>query len=338
MQKAETHGGDLDRVRKMFPQAPDPWIDLSTGINPMPYPVPPLAVEAWSRLPQADDEDKLKNVAACRYGALNPTSIVLAPGTQALIQILPRLLPPSEVAVIEPTYNEHARAWLREGHSVIGVATLEQAAMSNASVVVVVNPNNPTGRLWPRTDLVRMAKMVSWRNGLLVVDEAFIDLLDQQQSLVPTMPPATLVLRSFGKTYGLAGIRLGIAVAEPSIAERIADMIGPWAVSGPALQVGAKALSDTPWLDSTRERLTASAQRLDAELIKGGFDIVGGTPLFRLASHRAAGRIAANLGRHGIHVRQFKRYPTWLRFGIPHGSEAWQRLQLALSESARERC
>lgn len=337
MRYTELHGGDLVRARQSFPQAPEPWIDLSTGINPIPYPVPLLPVESWSQLPQADDEAKLKAVAASRYGSPDHTSIVLAPGTQALIQVLPRLIPRAEVAVVGPTYIEHAKAWQREGHSVIEVKSLQEAATSNAKSVVIVNPNNPSGRLAPTAELVASAKRVAARNGLLVVDEAFIDFLDQRQSLTPLAPPGTLILRSFGKTYGLAGLRLGIAVAEPTIAARLNDLIGPWAVSGPALQIGSIALSDTGWLETMKSQLAASVKRLEATLVSSGFDIIGGTPLFRLASHQKAKTIAARLGAHGIHVRQFRKYANWLRFGIPHGGEAWKRLELALSDSARLR-
>ena len=242
------HGGDLTAVRARFPDAPEPWIDLSTGINPVPYPVPALPTEAWTRLPERAQEQALIAAAARRYGVTDPTTIVAAPGTQALIQTLPRLLSQSRVAILGPTYEEHEVCWRRQGHETTIVTDLDQT--TDADVVVLVNPDNPTGRLVAVEDMPSPSK-------LLVVDEAFIDLLAPACSLAGNLPPNTIVLRSFGKTYGLAGVRLGFAIAEPETADRLRLEFGPWAVPGPALELGRLALDDDGWLNATAERLTA---------------------------------------------------------------------------------
>lgn len=322
------HGGDLDTARGAFPDAPEPWFDLSTGINPRPFPLPPIADALWARLPQTRDEQALRAAAARRYGAGHPDMVVPAPGTQALIQILPRLIGPSQVAIVSPTYAEHAAAWRREGHQVAAVPDIEAAEA--ARVVVLVNPNNPTGRLESVTRLTTLAGTVHARAGLLVVDEAFADLLPAGASLVPGLPPGTVVLRSFGKAYGLAGLRLGFAIAHRDMASRLRAALGPWAVAGPGLAVGTAALADERWLEDTRDRLEGDVRRLDALLTEHGCDIAGGTPLFRLARHPDASRLADTLGRHGLHVRRFPDMPTWLRFGLPGSDAAWHRLTLAL--------
>lgn len=309
--KPVAHGGDMRESQRRFPNAPLPWIDLSTGINPVPYPVAALPAEAWSRLPTHEDAQALLGAAAARYSVRDAATIVAAPGTQALIQLLPRLLPSSRVAVLGPTYEEHELCWKRQGHRVAAVSALEAA--EGADVAVVVNPNNPTGRLVSAAALRRLASSVR----LLVVDEAFIDLLPPQESLAGDLPPRTIVLRSFGKTYGLAGLRLGFAIAEASLVDRMREELGPWAVSGPALEIGRRALGDDRWLAATAARLAADGQRLDAILAGAGFEIVGGTPLFRLACHPEAQAMIARLGRHGLHVRGFSGEPGWIRFGVP---------------------
>ena len=328
------HGGDLDAARRRHPAATGPWLDLSTGINPQPYPVPLLAAQAWTRLPEASDELELRWTAARCYGAADPAMIVSAPGTQALIQILPRLLPssrPGDVAVLGPTYAEHARSWSDAGHTVREVATLAGAAA--ADVIVVVNPDNPTGRLLAADDLAHAARALHERGGLLVVDEAFIDVVEQTAvqpaSLVPRLPPSTVVLRSFGKTYGLAGLRLGFAIAPEPIAAALRRMLGPWAVSGPALAIGRTALADAAWLSATQARFTVDVVRLDHLLNHAGFRLVGGTPLFRLVTHAHAGAIADILGAHAIHVRRFAHAPGWLRLGLPGSERDWQQLEHA---------
>lgn len=318
------HGGDLDRARKEFPDAPEPWIDLSTGINPDAYPVAGVAPEAWTRLPQADEQEALLRGAAQCYGAASPQMVVAAPGTQALINLLPRLTPPARVAILGPTYAEHSASWRRTGHDVVEVHTLADA--ERAGIVVLVNPNNPTGLVVPRSKLLRLAATLEARGASLVVDEAFADVGPHEASLVPELPPNAIVLRSFGKTYGLAGLRLGFAIAHEALAQRLRDALGPWAVSGPAIAIGTRALADDAWREAALARLTASCHRLDALLSAAGCSLVGGTLLFRLAQHPDAAHLADRLGRHGILVRTFDYEPTWLRFGLPGTEAQWERL------------
>jgi cobalamin biosynthetic protein CobC len=321
--KPIAHGGDLGEIKRRFPDAPRPWIDLSTGINPVPYPVPAVSAEAWTRLPSQADEEALLAAAAARYGVRDARTIVAAPGTQALIQLLPRLVPTGRVAIVGPTYAEHQACWARHGHEVRVVATPE-----DADVVVVVNPDNPTGRLLAPSDLAPV------HCGLLVVDEAFIDFLPREVSLAGNLPPTAVVLRSFGKTYGLGGLRLGFAIAAREMAQRLRAEIGPWAVSGPALEIGRRALGDSAWLQAARERLVTDSDRLDGLLRAAGFEIVGGTVLFRLACHPLAATFVLRLAAQGIHVRAFADAPDRLRFGLPADDAAFVRLAAAFDTSA----
>jgi cobalamin biosynthesis protein CobC len=329
-QPAAVHGGALDEARRRYPRAPEPWLDLSTGINPIPYPVPSLAPELWTRLPLASEDHDLRRIAAVRYGAADPGMIASAPGTQALIQIIPRLMAPSRVAVLGPTYAEHLMAWAREGHEAREVLDLADA---DADVVVVVNPNNPTGRLIPLSELTELAQALAKRGGMLVVDEAFMDTLAPAESLIPALPPSTIILRSFGKMYGLAGVRLGFAISDAPTAGRLRAMLGPWAASGPALAIGCQALADDTWLADARRRLADNAQRMDALITQGGCCALGGTTLFRLAEHPEAASLAAALGARGVLVRRFSLQPTWLRFGLPGNEAGWRRLASAFKKS-----
>ncbi len=326
------HGGDLDAARARYPDAPEPWLDLSTGINPIPYPPPYLEQAVWSRLPLASEIAALMDVAARRYRVPGTDCIVAAPGTQALIQLLPLLRRPGRVAVLGRTYQEHEACWRRAGHTVAIVPTLDEAVSSD--VVIAVNPDNPTGRLLPACELKRAGSMLARRDGLLVVDEAFADVLSEDVSIASDPPSAAVVLRSFGKMYGLAGLRLGFAIAARPLAIRLRENLGPWAVSGPAIAVATAALSDEEWLIDARRRLVSDAERMDRLLGTAGFEILGGTPLYRLVRHKDAARIADRLGRLGILVRTFPATPLQLRCGLP-GSEAdWRRLGTALAQMA----
>lgn len=320
---AMAHGGGLIAARARFPLATAPWIDLSTGINPLPYPVPTLRPEAYRRLPEPEEVRRLEAAAARAYGVADPRMVVAAPGTQILISLLPHLFRPGRVAIVGPTYTEHAAAWAAAGNAVSVVA--DPTALRGAPAAVLCNPNNPDGRRSPGSELAALARHVA----VLIVDEAFADLEEPGLSLAPTLPANAVVLRSFGKTYGLAGLRLGFAVAALPTARRIRNALGPWAVSGAAVAFGTAALADDAWLAATRARLQADTARLDALLTQAGLQLVGGTLLFRLAQHARAAAVFDRLGRSGILVRRFDAEPGWLRFGIPGGG--WDRLAAALS-------
>jgi cobalamin biosynthetic protein CobC len=327
--KAIVHGGNIDDVRRRYPRAPEPWIDLSTGINPLPYPFAPVPPQTWSRLPTGADQLALLQSAARRYRIDELASIVAAPGTQALVQLIPRCVQPCRVAILGPTYEEFALCWRRQGHEVHEVADF--AALADGDVAVVVNPNNPTGQALPRAALCSLAASLASRGGMLLVDEAFIDACADAESVAPLLPPGAVVLRSFGKIYGLAGVRLGFAVAAAHVAARLRAELGPWAVSGPAIALGIAALDDDAWLARARQRLARDGSRLDAMLERANCSIVGGTPLFRLVTAAEAARLADRLAHHGIHVRRFNYAPSWLRFGLPGCDEAWHRLGAALA-------
>jgi cobalamin biosynthetic protein CobC len=327
------HGGDLGEARRLFPGAPEPFIDLSTGINPYPYPVPPLPPDAFARLPDAAATHRLAEVAARAYGAPSEAHVVPAPGTQILLPQVMALVPPGRAAILGVTYGEFRRVAALAGHAVIEAQTVEQ--LREANLAIVVNPNNPDGRVIGRDVLLDLADALRASGGLLVVDEAFMDVGPAGASLAGDVGRGNIVvLRSFGKFFGLAGLRLGFALAAPQLAHRLAAVLGPWAVSGPALAIGAVALADTAWAEKARMRLGTAAAELDSLLAGAGLDLIGGTSLFRLVRSDAAPQVFQRLGEAGILVRRFTDQPDWLRFGLP-GADGWDRLRGAFNDIAK---
>jgi len=322
------HGGDLAAARRMFPGAIEPFIDLSTGINPRPYPLPSLSEDLFKRLPDRAAGERLATVAADAYGAPGAECIVPAPGTQILLPIVNALVPPRHAAVLGPTYAEHKRAAEVAGHRVVEATQLNQ--LNGADLAIVVNPNNPDGRIVSRNDLLALADDLRSRSGILVIDEAFSDVAPDVSLARDVTRGNIVVLRSFGKFFGLAGLRLGFAIAAPEIAARIDAALGPWAVSGPALHIGTAALSDKAWIEATRASLAETARQLDATLKKSGLEIVGGTTLYRLVRTPHADALFQHLGRAGILVRRFTDQPQWLRFGLPANDDEMTRLAAAL--------
>jgi cobalamin biosynthetic protein CobC len=324
------HGGDLDAARRLFPAAPQPFVDLSTGINPFSYPLPRLAAETFTRLPEPAAIDRLAAAAAKAYGAPSADHVVAAPGGQILLPFVAALARPGRAAVLGPTYAEHARVAALAGHAT--QETSDIGALAKADLAIVVNPNNPDGRLLPRDALLALADALD--PGLLVVDEAFMDVGPPGASVAGAGRRNIVVLRSFGKFYGLAGLRLGFALAAPELARRLRAALGPWAVSGPAIAIGELALADEAWNEATRARLAATASRLDEVLSGAGLEVTGGTSLFRLVRTPAARELFDRLGGAGIYVRRFAEQPTWLRVGLPASEPQWVRLAAALARPA----
>jgi cobalamin biosynthesis protein CobC len=321
------HGGALEVARRLAPGAPSPWIDLSTGINPHPYPVPELALEAWSRLPESGALAELEAAAAGRYRAA-AENVVAGPGSQALIQALARVMQPRAVGVLGPTYGGLAAAFTAAGARVEEVNRIDD--IGDFPVAIVVNPNNPDGRITQRAELLELAERLRRRGGLLIVDEAFADFDGASESLAPVLPAGAVVLRSFGKSFGLAGLRLGFAIASPEIVKPLRAALGEWPVSGPAITIGTRALADLAWTDAMRDRLGEDAARLDELLTGNGWRVVGGTRLFRLAAKADARAVFERLLAAGILARPFAHAPDRLRFGIPGEENAWRRLAAAL--------
>lgn len=322
------HGGNLASVQEQFPKAPLPWLDLSTGINPWPFPYSRLSSDVFEKLPTAALQQRALTAASTAFGC-GADHIALTAGSQAAIQLLPSLHPSKRVAIVAPTYSEHALCWRRAGAEITEISFLPDRADA-FDTVVVVNPNNPDGRIHSRRDLKQLASDLSKRGGHLVVDEAFADI-DNTTSLVgDDLPTNVALLRSFGKFFGLAGIRLGAIIGSPTLIAVATTQMGPWAVSGPALEIGAQAYESTSWQVSMRAKLTEAANALDAALTATGIEVSGGTTLFRWVKFKDAHTTWQVLASKGIYVRRFAWSTTHLRFGIPVNDSERQRLIEAL--------
>lgn len=288
----------------------------------MPYPLRPLPQDVWTALPTAAATARLLTAAGTAYRSQAP--ILAVAGAQAAIQLIPKLCAPARARILSPTYNEHGAALSSAGWQVDEVTTL--GALEGANLAVVVNPNNPDGRKHAPEDLLRLATRV----GRLVIDESFADARPDL-SLAPKAAQGRLVvLRSFGKFYGLAGVRLGFILGSETDIATLTEMAGPWPVSGPAIAIGTGALSDRAWAEATVARLRIDAARLDALAQSAGWKCVGGSALFRLYDTPNAEAARDKLARHQIWTRMFPYSDRWLRLGLPGQPVEWDRLAAAL--------
>lgn len=321
------HGGRLLRAAREYGIAPSDWLDLSTGISPFAWPVPPIPASAWMRLPE--DDDGLIEVARAYYGA--PRLLPVA-GSQAAIQALPRLRQASRVGVIAPGYNEHAHAWRQAGHAVISLPA--QALLARADdfdVIVLIHPNNPGGERFERGPLLELHARLVERGGWLIVDEAFMDATPAHSLCPETEREGLIVLRSAGKFFGLAGARAGFVCASAIVLEALRELLGPWTLSGPTRHVLRQALADRAWQDSARDRLHAGSTRLAELLTKHGLSPTAGCAFFQWWRHDDAPALHRALAARGVLTRRFDAPPS-LRFGLPGSDDDFRRLDAALGD------
>jgi cobalamin biosynthesis protein CobC len=317
------HGGNLDQACARFGGRIADWIDLSTGINRQPYPVGDLPQRAWTALPSRAEIEALHEAARQAYATSGP--VLAVAGAQAAIQMLPHLAPRGSARILTPTYNEYAPRLSAAGWQVEEACDLD--ALAGADLAVVVNPNNPNGRHCEPRELLALASRVK----RLVVDESFADAVPDVSLAAEAGRPGLLVLRSFGKFYGLAGLRLGFVLGSKADVAALAAMAGPWPVSGAAIEIGRRALLDRNWAETTRVRLMRDAARLDGLAQGAGWKLVGGTSLFRLYETGNAVAAQERLARTKIWSRIFSDQPGWLRLGAPGDEAEWERLAAALS-------
>lgn len=316
------HGGNMDWAMRHY--GGGDWIDLSTGINRVPYPVPALPPEVWTMLPTGAAMQALRDAVALHYGCAAP--VMITAGAQAAIQMMPALVRRVGLArVLAPTYNEHAAVLRAAGWQVEEVAGL--AALAGADLAVVVNPNNPDGKTYAPADLLTVCDRV----GRLVVDESFGDVAPQLSVLPHAGRAGLLVLRSFGKFWGLAGARLGFVFGAQEDVAAMTALAGPWPVAGAALEIGRLALQDLAWAEATRARLQVEVARADGLARGAGWQVVGGTALFRLYYTPDAQAAQERLARAQIWSRIFPWHPHWLRLGLPGDEREWVRLAAALA-------
>jgi len=308
------HGGGLDAAIAQYGGARADWLDLSTGVNPLPYPVGSIDPGAWTALPDRAAQDALTRAARSFWQVPDDAAILAAPGASSLIARLPGLAKAGQVHIPAPTYNEHAAGFAAHGWTVTPTAPARPHAR------VIVHPNNPTGHFYGADDLGA---------PLTVIDESFCDIAPMRSLVGHAIRPGHIVLKSFGKFWGLAGLRLGFAIGPAPLIAQLQEMLGPWPVSGPALAIGARALGDHPWAEATRDRLATDAARLDRLMQGAGAEVTGGTALFRLYRVDNARHWQDRLASHRILGRIFPYADDLIRLGLPapHG---WAQIERAL--------
>ncbi len=330
------HGGDIASASKQYGIPVEQWLDLSTGLNPFAWPVPAIAQAVWEKLPQQNNQ--LEEMACQYYGC---DKVLAVAGSQMAIQLLPALyrqcepLQPGRVAILSPSYSEHKRAWQQAGYQVEAVCSADIShIISDIDVLIIVNPNNPTAEQFTVEQLLAWREQLGQKGGWLVVDEAFMDITPENSLAQYAHLSHLVVLRSFGKFFGLAGIRLGFVLANNGLLDKLKALLGPWPVSAPAREIAQTALADVSWQANTIKRLQTLSARLAGLLESSRLTISGQTGLFVWVKTPRAYPLFEVFAKQGILVRYFastNQVESSLRFGLPKTEMDWERLEQALN-------
>jgi cobalamin biosynthetic protein CobC len=327
METLTYHGGRIDLAMQRFPQAPQPWLDLSTGINAESWRLADALTVDLRALPSVAGLDALCRAAAAAFGA-PAVAIAAVPGTEIALRMLAAIGLPAPFRHAVPGYRTHGA--ICAGATGFAIAAIDAVAAERGTVLLA-NPNNPDGRILPPARLLAVARTLARRGGVLVIDEAYADAVPEA-SVLPHLAAEdpVLVLRSFGKFFGLAGVRLGFVCGAAGLVARIAERAGSWPVSATALAYGAAAYRDAAWIAAMRARIAAAARALDDVLRAAGHDPVGDCPLFRMIRCADAEALFVRLARAGILTRPYDDAPDRLRIGLPGDAAALARLAEAL--------
>jgi len=320
------HGGHLIEAAKKYNIPIQQWVDLSTGINPNGWPIPPIPAECWQRLPESSDGlvEAAKKYYQCE-------SILAVAGSQAAIQTLPLLRKKSKVGVLAPAYAEHAYSWKKAGHEVIELSeTTINTRLHEVDVLILINPNNPTAQKFSKSELLDWHQQLSQRNGWLIIDEAFIDSTPQYSLSSYPVHDGLIILRSIGKFFGLAGIRCGFVIANHHIIKQLDELLGPWTISNPSRYIATAALLDLNWQKKNQVELRQQSKRLALLLQNNSFEMSSQTDLFHWVRTENAKYIHHSLAQQGILTRLFHN-PLSLRFGLPKSEAQWIHLNQVLA-------
>lgn len=307
---ADLHDAGLDAAIKHYGGARHDWLDLSTGINPVPYPVPQLPVDAWITQPSAADFTRLAGYARRFWNVPDEAAIVASAGMSAMLSALPYLLDRDATAAKPPSFSTQKSDFEAAGWAI---------AQTHQNSLIAVLPNAPDVQIWPADQQ---------SEPFTIIDASSYDVAPGTSMIHLATRPNTIILKSFDKFWGLGGLRLSFAIGDPVILDKFAALLGHWYLSGPAIAIGSEVLADPAWAEETRTRLAADGQRLDAIMSKQGAPVIGGTPLFRLYEVANAHAAQEHLAKHHIWTNVAPYADNWLRIGLPP-PDRWAQLENA---------
>jgi threonine-phosphate decarboxylase len=258
-------------------------IDFSSNVNPLGYP-PSIKNElkksrSFFSIYPDPDSTRLRNYLE-NYIGISKNQIIVGNGaTEVIYNFCKAFLNCCKVLIPIPTFGEYESAAKLHGASVYFLKTMNLnqdiskllAAMPKNNCVFVCNPNNPTGSLTKRKNMLKIMELAYEKSILVFVDECFIELAsNMRESLVPYLKEFDnlFILRSLTKSFGLAGLRIGYGLGSSKMATILQRIKIPWNVNGLAQNLAIKALSDQSHLEKTRKLISGERKFLKESISK----------------------------------------------------------------------
>ena len=317
------HGGDIDLAIKKYGGQRADWIDLSTGINRTSYPWQESVKVELRDLPSSKLLMGLEKAASRAYKVAEGTDTAAVQGAQQIISLLPICLKNyNSVAILGPTYNEYEKAFKSSGIKAETVS--EVSKLSSSDIAIIVNPNNPTGKVIAEEILDDLSKKVR----ILIIDESFKMFSSRRIQKFDNV----IQINSLGKFFGLAGVRLGFVSGPSDFIKSVREMLGPWPISSIAAEIGIIALNDTTWISEMEKILLEGSNVLHKACSTKNWKLVGKTNLFHTYATSSCLEVEEQFAAHYIWIRTFDYSQTWIRLGIPTSKYEWTRVRQVLNQ------
>ena len=317
------HGCDIDLAIKKYGGERADWIDLSTGINRTSYPWQESVKVELRDLPSSKLLMGLEKAASRAYKVAEGADTAAVQGAQQIISLLPICLKNyNSVAILGPTYNEYEKAFKSSGIKAETVS--EVSKLSSSDIAIIVNPNNPTGKVIAEEILDDLSKKVR----ILIIDESFKMFSSRRIQKFDNV----IQINSLGKFFGLAGVRLGFVSGPSDFIKSVRVMLGPWPDSSVAAEIGIIALNDKTWISAMEKILLEGSNVLHEACNTKNWKLVGKTNLFHTYATSNCVEVEEQFAAHYIWIRTFDYSKSWVRLGIPTSKYEWARVRQALNQ------
>ena len=322
------HGGNVLHYSKKFGIPAGKIIDFSASVNPFGPPKKSLAAmsRAFAELNRYPDPDSLELTAkiAASHG-LKDDQVLIGNGSTEFIYLLPRALGVKKALVFSPSFSDYERASELSGAKVVRLPLLEENNFSpdiktlsrelkKCGLLFLCNPNNPTGTLMPKDELLGLLKEASQAGTVVCIDEAFIEYVPGASVLKEAVKLGAVILRNFTKFYGMPGIRIGYAVADRKIIAKMKAAREPWTVNNLAQAAALAALGDGEYSKKTLAQNEAERDYLFHSLSETGwllpFSSTANFLLVKILEPKiSSSSLTGRLAEKGLLVRDCSTFP-----------------------------
>jgi len=321
------HGGNIYQAARQYGIDAEKLIDFSSNVNPlgpssMARRAAKRSLSFIDRYPDPDMTDLRRAIA--RYFGIKPEQVMCGNGSNSLIHLIPRVFRPRKIFIPIPTFSEYASAAADAGSEVVTLSLKERDgfrldpvetafAFRGVDMAFLCNPNNPTGQLIPKADMLEIMRYSHEHGIRLVIDESFMDFIGSESIVKEAVQASNVIcLRAFTKFFGMPGLRIGYAVSDEATVAALREGQEPWSVSIPAERAAIAALNDWGHIKKTLRLIEKERSRLlDALRLLPGVETFPGAANFLLIKCVSVDTHALRqkLGSRGMLVRDCSSFP-----------------------------